>query len=173
MENSVQAECVSYFKNAPGFNRTMQALWDKWRSYGRLAGEIWLQDPSPEEIRTLQTNFHADDHAIWHNETELESGSGDPDENEPGAAEGDLDDDAEPGLASEQDLPEDEEDEGEPVFAVRAEVGPVDGAAQGHRGHLDARLLADLADHARGGVLAWLHVPAEAVVFAELLVGLP
>ena len=57
MENSVQAECVSYFKNAPGFNRTMQALWDKWRSYGRLAGEIWLQDPSPEEVQALEGYF--------------------------------------------------------------------------------------------------------------------
>jgi len=88
------------------------------------------QDPSPEEIRTLQTNFHADDHAIWHNETELESGSGDPDENEPDASEGDLDDDAEPGLASEQDLPEDKEDEGEEAAGSEDRLDAVPGEGE-------------------------------------------
>lgn len=69
------------------------------------------QDPSPEEIQTLQRNFHADDHSIWHNAAELDKGNGNPDENEPGASDGELDDDAQTDLSSDQNLPEDDSNE--------------------------------------------------------------
>ena len=57
MKTDMKAECISYFKKNPGFARTMQALWEKWRSYGRLAGEIRLADPSLEEIQALEGFF--------------------------------------------------------------------------------------------------------------------
>lgn len=64
------------------------------------------QDPSPEEIATLQSNFHADDHSIWHRGTEYDEGSGDPGENDPGAPEGDTETDTDNNEGLETDLPE-------------------------------------------------------------------
>ena len=81
----------------------------------RLSAE-WIykyfmeQDPSPEEVQTLQKNFHADDHSIWHNETEYDSGSGDPDENDPGTPEGDTETETDDNTGLEDALQDHEED---------------------------------------------------------------
>lgn len=57
MEEDRVRDCVLYFKGNTGFDRTMKALWEKWRSYGRLAGEISLPDPVEEEIKALEGFF--------------------------------------------------------------------------------------------------------------------
>src|SRR5690606_22041765 len=54
--------------------------------------------------------------------------------------------------------------------AVGAEPRPRDGPAQRERGGDDARLLLDLPHDARHGILAWLQLPAEAVVLALVVV---
>lgn len=64
----------------------------------------------------------------------------------------------------------DQEDEAEPVFAVRAKTGPTEGAAQLHRGDLDAGLFADLTPHTRCNIFVAFHLAAQAVVFAEGLI---
>ena len=57
MEADRVRACALYFKGNAGFDRTMKALWEKWRSYGRLAGEISLPDPAEEEIKALEGFF--------------------------------------------------------------------------------------------------------------------
>ncbi|MBR2766440.1 MAG: DUF2399 domain-containing protein [Blautia sp.] len=52
-------ECAAYFSSNPGFARTIQALWEKWRSYGRMAGTVELPSPSEEEIQALEGYFGA------------------------------------------------------------------------------------------------------------------
>ena len=56
-DQKVPAECSAYFRSNSGFSRTMQALWDKWRSYGRMAGVIELPAPSDEEVKALEGYF--------------------------------------------------------------------------------------------------------------------
>ena len=62
----------------------------------------------------------------------------------------------------------DEEDEAEPVFALLAEAGPGDGAAQQQVIALDASFLADLPLHAGNDVLAGIELAAQAVVLAKM-----
>ncbi len=57
MEADRVMACALYFKGNAGFDRTMKVLWEKWRSYGRLAGEISLADPAEEEIKALEGFF--------------------------------------------------------------------------------------------------------------------
>lgn len=70
------------------------------------------QDIAVEEVEVLTRYFHADDHAIWHNKTVYEQGNGDPDENDPGASEGDTESEAD--LSSTlEDMNSEREEEGE------------------------------------------------------------
>ncbi len=70
---------------------------------------------SDEEIARLEVNFHADDHAIWHNASFLEQGNGDPDENEAGELDTDGDSkDSSPAATEESAMPEEEEGEQAP-----------------------------------------------------------
>ena len=71
------------------------------------------QDIAVEEVEVLAKNFHADDHAIWHNETIYDSGDGDPDENDPGTADGDSECDDQDASGADQDMNTEEQDEGE------------------------------------------------------------
>ena len=57
MEKDWSAACAAYFRNTPGFERTMELLRKKWYSYGRTAGEICLADPSVREIQALEGYF--------------------------------------------------------------------------------------------------------------------
>src|SRR5439155_3492930 len=62
----------------------------------------------------------------------------------------------------------DAEDEAEPIFAMLAEAGPANGAAQGELVAFEAGLLANLAAHAGDDVLVRVQLAAEAVVLAEV-----
>ena len=57
MESGSAEACVSYLKSNPGFDRVMKLLWEKWRSYGRAAGEIILENPEGHEIEALEGFF--------------------------------------------------------------------------------------------------------------------
>ena len=37
-----------------GLERLMMLLREKWRSYGKTAGKVWLEDPTDEEIREIE-----------------------------------------------------------------------------------------------------------------------
>ncbi len=46
-------ECAEYFKGQAAYRRCFQALWKKWRSYGKPAGRIVLKQASDEERRAV------------------------------------------------------------------------------------------------------------------------
>ena len=48
-----EKSCADYFRSRPEYRRCFEALWKKWRSYGRTAGEIVLDDASEEECRAI------------------------------------------------------------------------------------------------------------------------
>ncbi len=64
----------------------------------------------------------------------------------------------------------DQKDETEPAFPAWTKTRPVDGAAQGHFLAEDACFLLNLPDHAGMHILIGLHLAAQAVVFAKMLV---
>ena len=45
--------CADYFRSRPAYRRCFEALWKKWRSYGRAAGRIVLNHASEEERRAI------------------------------------------------------------------------------------------------------------------------
>lgn len=47
-------ECVAFFKRNPGYQNIMEALLEKWRQYGRVAGRIVIDHPAPEETEALR-----------------------------------------------------------------------------------------------------------------------
>ena len=48
-----EKSCADYFRSRPEYRRCFEALWKKWRSYGRTAGKIVLDDVSEEECRAI------------------------------------------------------------------------------------------------------------------------
>ena len=48
-----EKSCADYFRSRPEYRRCFEALWKKWRSYGRTAGKIVLDDASEEECRAI------------------------------------------------------------------------------------------------------------------------
>ena len=64
----------------------------------------------------------------------------------------------------------DEKDKSQPVLSILAEVGPVDGAPQGHLRTFNARLFTDLPPHAAGHIFMGMHLSPQSVVFAQMLV---
>ena len=53
----VLEEAAAYFKRQPGFERALQKLWEKWRSYGRFAGIVDLGSPQKDEKKALEGLF--------------------------------------------------------------------------------------------------------------------
>lgn len=49
--------CAAYFRSRPGYRRILAALLKKYRSYGRLAGTIRLDDAAQEECDALRGLF--------------------------------------------------------------------------------------------------------------------
>ncbi len=50
--NNNQA-CAKYFRCHSAYDRCFQALWKKWRSYGRVAGKITLKNTSESERKAI------------------------------------------------------------------------------------------------------------------------
>ena len=50
---SNNSECAKYFKSQKVFDRCFKAFWEKWRSYGKVAGRITLKDASEEERKAV------------------------------------------------------------------------------------------------------------------------
>lgn len=50
---SSEKQCAEYFRSRPEYKRCFEALWKKWRSYGRAAGKITLNQASVEERRAI------------------------------------------------------------------------------------------------------------------------
>lgn len=46
-------ECAEYFKSQPAYDRCFQQFWKKWKSHGRTAGMITLEDAKEEERRAV------------------------------------------------------------------------------------------------------------------------
>ena len=101
----------------------------------RLSAE-WIykhfmeKDPSPEEIARLEVNFHADDHAIWHSTARIESGNGDPGENEAGDIEGDMTSDTEMNTESKTGSEDDDGEEGESAKSEDREFDAIEGSGE-------------------------------------------
>ena len=49
--------CAAYLKNHPGYRRIMQELLKKYRSYGRPAGTVRLDDATQEECAAARSVF--------------------------------------------------------------------------------------------------------------------
>ena len=109
----------------------------------RLSAE-WIykyfsqKDISTEEINVLARHFHADDHSIWHNDTVYDKGNGDPDENDPGNSEGDIeaDNETDSNQGIEENVPQPEDEDGETTDESQdrleaAPGGDDDGAGSG------------------------------------------
>lgn len=57
MEENIIKECVSYFKNTPGFKRTLQKMREKYESLGTLGGTVVLTNLKEEEKDALTGFF--------------------------------------------------------------------------------------------------------------------
>lgn len=53
MEKALK-ECVSYFKNNRGYKNIFQQMREKWRSYGKISGNIILNNPTLEEREAIK-----------------------------------------------------------------------------------------------------------------------
>ena len=53
MEKTLK-ECVSYFKNNRGYKNIFQQMREKWRSYGKISGNIILNNPILEEREAIK-----------------------------------------------------------------------------------------------------------------------
>lgn len=53
MEKTLK-ECVSYFKNNRGYKKIFQQMREKWRSYGKISGNIILNNPTLEEREAIK-----------------------------------------------------------------------------------------------------------------------
>lgn len=53
MEKALK-ECVSYFKNNRGYEKIFQQMREKWRSYGKIYGNIILNNPTSEEKEAVK-----------------------------------------------------------------------------------------------------------------------
>lgn len=53
MEKTLK-ECVSYFKNNRGYKNIFQQMREKWRSYGKISGNIILNNPTLEEREAIK-----------------------------------------------------------------------------------------------------------------------
>lgn len=53
MEKALK-ECVSYFKNNRGYKNIFQQMREKWRSYGKISGNIILNNPTSEEREAVK-----------------------------------------------------------------------------------------------------------------------
>ena len=60
-----------------------------------------------------------------------------------------------------------------PIFTLGPKPGPIDRAPQLQSSAFETGFLPDLSSHAANNVLARLHLAAQAVVFAEMLIRLP
>ena len=47
-------ECADYFRQQPGYDRIFKKMREKWKSYGRSAGKIWLRNATESERRALE-----------------------------------------------------------------------------------------------------------------------
>jgi len=50
----LQKECAGYFKSDRGYERPMQLIRKKWKSYGRAAGTVVLKNATEQERQALQ-----------------------------------------------------------------------------------------------------------------------
>lgn len=53
MEKALK-ECVSYFKNNRGYKKIFQQMREKWRSYGKISGNIIVNNPTLEEREAVK-----------------------------------------------------------------------------------------------------------------------
>lgn len=53
MSNSIQDECVRYFKEQQGFHRCFLEMRKKWKSYGKVAGKVKIKSAAEEEKRVI------------------------------------------------------------------------------------------------------------------------
>ena len=53
MEKALK-ECVSYFKNNRGYKKIFQQMREKWRSYGKISGNIIVNNPTSEEREAVK-----------------------------------------------------------------------------------------------------------------------
>ena len=49
MEKALK-ECVSYFKNNRGYDKIFQQMREKWISYGKISGNIIVNNPTSEDL---------------------------------------------------------------------------------------------------------------------------
>lgn len=60
MKESLTRECVSYFKNSPGFKRIFQSIRQKYSSLGTIGGTVVLSNLKEEEKEALTGFFRKD-----------------------------------------------------------------------------------------------------------------
>lgn len=60
MEEKLLKECVTYFKNTPGFKRTLEKILEKYESLGTLGGTVVLNNVKEEEKEALTGLFRKD-----------------------------------------------------------------------------------------------------------------
>lgn len=53
MEKALK-ECVSYFKNNRGYDKIFQQMREKWISYGKISGNIIVNNPTSEEREAVK-----------------------------------------------------------------------------------------------------------------------
>lgn len=53
MEKALK-ECASYFKNNRGYEKIFQQMREKWRSYGKISGNIIVNNPTSEEREAVK-----------------------------------------------------------------------------------------------------------------------
>ena len=53
MEKTLK-ECVSYFKNNRGYDKIFQQMREKWISYGKISGNIIVNNPTSEEREAVK-----------------------------------------------------------------------------------------------------------------------
>ena len=53
MEKTLK-ECVSYFKNNRGYKNIFQQMREKWISYGKISGNIIVNNPTLEEREAIK-----------------------------------------------------------------------------------------------------------------------
>src|SRR4249919_4056150 len=66
--------------------------------------------------------------------------------------------------------PRDQKDEAEPILALLAETRPADGASQLHIDAVDAGFLVNFPAHTSDDVFVALHLSAQSVVLAQMLI---
>ena len=57
-QNSLDKECLEYFREKPVFDRVLRGFREKYASYGSFSGTVTLRKLSEEELEDLRRKKH-------------------------------------------------------------------------------------------------------------------